>query len=362
MGRIMLQRKVFLKQVILIISISVITCAQDFEFFEPKATLAGYGELHYNYVKSESDIAEKTLDFHRFVLFFGYAWSEKWSFKSEVELEHNFVKSGQGELELEQAFVNYHHADFLGLQAGVILVSAGLINEFHEPPRFFAVERPYYNKVIIPTTWFGNGVSAYGFAGGFEYRAVVMEGLNSDNFKPSSGIRGGRQKGFKADARHLLYNGRLDYIGIPGLRFGASYSYNDAIGDSTSNKIGLAEFHAQYQFYGLYTAFEIGNITYDSGDIEASRGFYIDLGYNIGKLFDIESKIIPYVRYSDVNTAAQTKSGGDSEKKYHVTQLMVGISFRPIDPVVLKLDYSEETVELNSVKTKLFNLGVGYMF
>ena len=339
-----------------------LSSAQDFEFFEPKATLAGYGELHYNYAKPDGMESEEILDFHRFVLFFGYAWTEKWSFKSEVELEHNFVKNGQGELELEQAFVNYHHADYFGVQAGVVLVSAGLINEYHEPPKFLSVERPYYSSVIIPTTWFGNGVSVYGSSSGFEYRAVIMEGLNSDNFSPASGIRGGRQKGFEADASHLLYNGKLDFIGLPGLRVGASYTYNNAVGDSTSNKIGLAEVHAQYEAHGLYAVTEFGNISYSTGNIETSRGFYIDVGFNIGRLLNIESKIIPYFRFSDVNTAAKTISGGDSEKQYHITQVLAGISFLPIDQVVFKLDYSEETIELGSVKTKLFNLGVGYMF
>ena len=258
--------------------------------------------------------------------------------------------------------MNYHHADYFGFQAGVVLVSVGLINEFHEPPRFLGVERPYYNSAIIPTTWFGNGAAVYGSSGGFEYKAVVVEGLNSDNFKASSGIRSGRQKGFKADAEHLLYNGRLDYTGIAGLRIGASYIYNNAKGDSTTNRISLAEFHAQYQAHGLYAILEVGNISYSSGDIEASRGFYFDLGYNLGNLFNIDSKIIPFFRYSDVNTAAQTKSGGDSEKKYHITQVMAGLSFLPIPQVVFKVDYSIETVELNSVETKLFNLGVGYMF
>jgi len=339
-----------------------IAVSQDFDFFEPQTTLSGYGELHYNYSKTEEEESKKILDFHRFVVFFGYAWTEKWSFKSELELEHNLVKNGQGELELEQAYVNYHHADYLGFQAGVVLVSAGLINEFHEPPRFFGVERPFYNKVIIPTTWFGNGISAYGFAGGFGYKLVVMEGLNSDNFSASSGIRDGRQKGFKADAENLLYNGRVDYWGIPGLLIGGSYIYNNAKGDSTTNQIGLAEFHAQYQSNGMYAAFEVGNISYDSGDIEASRGFYFDLAYNVGRLFQIHSKIIPFIRYADINTAAETISGGDSEKEYHYTQWMVGLSFLPIDQVVFKVDYGQKNTELGSVTTDLFNLGVGYMF
>ena len=336
--------------------------AQEFDFFEPKVTIGGYGELHYNYSKPENKIGKQILDFHRFVVFLGYAWTEKWSFKSEVELEHNIVDGEKGELELEQAYVNYHHANYLGLQAGVLLVSAGLINEYHEPPGFFGVERPDYHKLIIPTTWFGNGVSLYGIAGEFDYKLVVLEGLNSDNFKVGSGIRSGRQSGFKADAKNLLYNGRVDFTGIDGLRIGFSYSYNNANGDSTQNKIGLAELHAQYRQNNIYATLEAGNISYSTGDVNSSRGFYFDLGYNIGRVLKLKSKLIPFVRYSDINTAADTRNGGVREQKYHYTKWMIGLSYLPIDRLVFKIDYSKQTTELESFTTDFLNLGVGYWF
>ncbi len=80
--------------------------AQD-EFFTPGYSIGGYGELHYNNSQSGEGAATTALDFHRFIIYYGYAFSEEWSFKSEVELEHNFVQDGEGELELELAFVNF---------------------------------------------------------------------------------------------------------------------------------------------------------------------------------------------------------------------------------------------------------------
>ncbi len=73
--------------------------AQD-EFFEAGYSIGGYGELHYNRSQAGADAATTKLDFHRFIIYYGYAFSEEWSFKSEVELEHNFVHDGEGELEL----------------------------------------------------------------------------------------------------------------------------------------------------------------------------------------------------------------------------------------------------------------------
>lgn len=348
--------------VLLYTILSVSLFSQDFDFVTPKSTVGGYGELHYNLETPGGGSSQQTLDFHRFVLFYSYSWSEKWSLKAEVELEHNFVANGQGELELEQAYVNYHHADWFGFQAGVILPSVGLINEYHEPPLFFGVERPEYQSKIIPTTWFGNGIALYGNLEGIDYKLTVMEGLDADGFSASSGIRGGRQKGFKADAEKLLYNARVDYLGFPGLKIGFSYSYNDAKGDSIYNAINLIEGHAKYAANNVYASFEVGNISYDKGPVESSFGYYFNLGYDLSTVLNIPTKVIPFVRYTDYNTANSTIAGGSSEEQYHFKKWMVGLSVKPVDQVVFKLDYGVRTRELGDEKVDLFNLGVGYMF
>jgi hypothetical protein len=334
----------------------------QFNVFEPTTSVGGYGELHYNYIKPERKESLKSLDFHRFVMFYSHAWNEQWSFKAEVELEHNFVSEGEGELELEQAYVDYRHSKEFGFQAGVILPSVGMLNEIHEPPTFLSVERPDYNKNIIPTTWFGNGLSFYGSIEGFEYKMTVMEGLDASQFNAKSGIRDGRQKGFKANAEDLLYNARINYLSIPGLLFGASFTYNNATKDSTNNAVSIAELHARYRANNIYIDAEFGNISYSEGIVDNSRGFYFDLGYNVGALLKWETEIIPFIRYSDYNTAAVTKIGGDSEKQYHVSQWMIGAAVKPIDEVIFKVDYSENEIELNKQMTSYFNFGVGYMF
>ena len=46
--------------------------------------------------------------------------------------------------------INQNILDFNKLKAVVLLPTVGLINEYHEPPLFLSVERPLYNKYIIP--------------------------------------------------------------------------------------------------------------------------------------------------------------------------------------------------------------------
>ena len=60
----------------------------------------------------------------------------------------------KGELELEQAYVDFLIARQFNVRAGMLLAPVGIINERHEPPVFHGVERPFVDTVIIPTTWF----------------------------------------------------------------------------------------------------------------------------------------------------------------------------------------------------------------
>ena len=354
--------KIIILSIIGIMLINLSLFSQDFDFAEPKVNIGGYGELHYNKQKLGNQETKTMLDFHRFVLFFGYNWNEKWSLKSEIELEHNYVYSGQGELELEQAYVNYHYADYFGFQAGVILPSIGLINENHEPPLFFGVERPDYHNRIIPTTWFGSGAAVYGEYYGISYKVTILEGLNSDMFSASSGIRGGRQKGYKPEADALLYNVRINFLNIEGLRFGASYTYNDAKGDSTNIPVSITEFHAKYEANNIYSVFEIGNIGYKNSNIQTSFGYYFDLGYDVASLVNWDVDLIPFIRYSDTNTASSVNDNLNDNELYHFKEFMVGLSFKPISQIVFKVDYSQRIREFDKQITYLFNLGLGYMF
>ena len=221
------------KILLLIISLFISTSFAD-EFVDSGSTLGGYGELHWNTKKQE-------MDFHRFVLFYGHIWDSNWSFKSDIELEHNTIGGSEsdtdgnehikydGELELEQAYINYHSGVW-GFKGGVLLAPVGIINPYHEPPAFLSVERPAYAQHIIPTTWFGNGFSFYGNIGDIGLEFVMLEDLNGGNILDSRSIRDGRNKGSDATATDLLGTKiiGLSWTGIDGLRVAGSYAMNDA--------------------------------------------------------------------------------------------------------------------------------------
>ena len=334
--------------------------AQD-DFFDPGYSLGGYGELHWNReLDKDGETTKNLMDFHRFIIYYGYNWTEEWSFKSEVELEHNFVQDGDGELELEQAYVNYH-TDKWGFQGGVILPTVGLLNEYHEPPLFFSVERPDYSKYIIPTTWFGNGFALYGNVADFNLRLAILEDLEGEGIS-TSGIRGARGKGYKTTGYSLVKNLSAVYTGINGLRLGGSLTLNDApINDEPdiSISVQMFEVNAKYNANNIYAVFEYGQNSFEgnifTSPLKTSSGYYLDLGYNIGSMVNC-NKLIPWLRVSNVSTDVDT----DSKIADH---MRLGLTWWPIDNIAFKMDYGTKTKKSDTDNpTTQINLGIGYNF
>ena len=338
--------------------------AQD-EFFQPTKSIGGYGELHYNSSKQGDVDGTKTLDFHRFIIYYSASFTEAWSFFSEVELEHNFVNDGEGELELEQAFVEYR-SDKGGFKAGVILPTAGLLNEYHEPPLFLSVERPEYSKYVIPTTWFANGISAnYKPMDGLKLRVALLEDLNGEVVE--SGLRSARGKGYKTTAHDWTKNFSAEYTGLPGLRLGGSYTMNNApINDDpdTTANVALLELHAKYVAHNIYAIFEYGNINYDGTNhtpsYKSSGGYYLDLGYNMASILNLKGKLMPWFRFSDYNQGTND-DGVLPSKHYTITRF--GVTFWPVDKVAFKIDFgTKETEDADIDEISQLNVGVGYNF
>ncbi|MCP5046602.1 MAG: hypothetical protein GY940_05495 [bacterium] len=165
--------------------------------------------------------------------------------------------------------------------------------------------------------------------------------MKGEKFSLSSGVRGGRQKGFKSSA-------------------GASYTYNNPhIDDRTRTSVHITEAHLQYQANGIYAVFEIGNISYSEGELRESFGYYFDIGYNIGRLLDTPTQIYPWFRWTEYNTASKTLLGGSSEDAHKVSKWLFGVTVKPMPDVVFKAEVGTVKKGLLDEKTTVFNLGAG---
>jgi len=320
-----------------------------------KTQIGGYGELHYNNIENNG-AREQDIDFHRFVLFFGHEFSDSIRFYSELELEHAISGDDQvGEVELEQAFIEIDLTEDTRLKAGVFLLPVGIINETHEPPAFYGVERNPIEKNIIPTTWWeaGAGFSTQ-FSDGLSADFAIHSGLNvpTDGSK-SFLIRSGRQKAAKANADSLAYTARIKYTGTLGLELAASYQYQTDVTQGQLNAdANLFTTHAIYNIKNfsikaLYATWNINSSGAEMIGRDKQQGYYIEPSFKINENFGL------FARYNVWDNNAGNSI--DTEKK----QLNIGLNYWPHEDVVFKIDIENGSGNLDHSG---FNLGVGYQF
>ena len=161
---------------------------------EQGLSIGGYGEFIY---KGNQNGVDQT-DAQRAILYFGYKFSDKWVFNSEIEIEHGSTgapsRNKGGSVSLEFGYLDYMHSDTVNFRAGLLLSPMGLINQLHEPTAFLASNRPQTEGRIIPSTWREMGAGFYGDVGDFAYQTYLMTALDAEGFS-DSGLRGGRGKG-----------------------------------------------------------------------------------------------------------------------------------------------------------------------
>ena len=325
--------------------------------------VGAYGELHYNNLSDQIGIGgkqdQKEIDFHRFILFLGHEFNDRIRFWSELEVEHSKVDAGGGEVAIEQAYVEFDVTDETMIRAGILLVPAGLINETHEPPTFYGVERNPIAKYIIPTTWREGGVSVVGRLGnGFSYDLLLHSGLKLTN-GGNYAVRAGRQAVCEAPADDPAVTARVKWTAVPGLELALAVQRQTDAAQGTDPQVGGATLvapHVVWQKgrFGL-------RAVYASWDIEGSgpAGIGADeqTGWYVEPSFRINDKWGVFARYNTWDN--QAGNGTDTE----YSQLDVGFNFWPHPDVVIKVDYQDQSVPPGSTKElDGINIGVGYQF
>ncbi len=347
--------------------------------------IGGYMELHYNdTINGNNSGLDETLDFHRFVLFFNHELTDWIQFYSELEIEHAFVEGNgkSGEIELEQAYLDFLTGKHLNYRAGILLTPLGIINQYHEPPTFNGVERPFVDTVIIPTTWSESGVGVFGnLSHGFSYQLNVMGGLKAEKFSAKKGIRGGRQKAFKTNVEDLALVGRLDYKGVPGLALGASYYRGDSAQDlliDSGVRVDILEADFKYSIANLDLRGELAQVRIGDAarlntvlgktsgkDAIASDlfGWYVEGAYHFLPLIQVETSqdVALFLRYEDYDTQKEMPSGFTANPAYDRKAWTVGLTYRPIDNLAIKMDYQDLSNKAGTAGD-LINLGIGWQF
>ena len=340
--------------------------------------ISGYMDFHYNNRQYEDGV----LDFHRFVLLFSHSFSDRIRFVAELELEHAVVSNEtDGELELEQAYVDFLIDRAFNLRAGMLLVPMGIINERHEPPVFHGVERPFVDTVIIPTTWFDAGVGVHGeISGGFRYRAYAMAPLNATGFSAEEGLREGRQKGAQSTASSVAGTGRFEYVGTPGLVVGASVWSGDAGFTELrfDTHVTMVEFDGRYRVGEFETRGEYAHGFLDGMDelnralqrtvgvspnvASELRGFYWEGSYFVMP-YPAPRELAVFLRYENFDTQYEMPTGFQPLKEFDRDAWIIGLTYFPDPDVAVKLDYTvlRNQSEVIDAPNSL-NIGLGWWF
>ncbi len=288
----------------------------------------------------------------------------------------------KGELELEQAYLDFLLKRSFNVRAGMMLMPIGIINERHEPPTYYGVERPFVDTVIIPTTWFEVGAGVHGEVGrGWRYRAFLTAPLDAAEFTADEGIREGRQQGAEAHIRRPAVTGRLEYVGYRGLTVGAS-GWSGRSGFEFQPRfdvpVSLVEADARYTRSRLELRTEFVQAWIDNADqlnnalargtgvdpnvARDLRGFYAEAGYRVisgARIGDVGA----FTRYENFDTQYRMPPGHVPLLEFDRDAWIVGANYWPDPDIAIKMDYTVVRNQSPVVHSpNSFNLGLGWWF
>lgn len=344
--------------------------------------VVGYGEMNYNRFRQSGN---STADVRRFVFGFNHRFDERLSFHSEVEIEHAVVSADDaGEAEIEQAWLNYKLSDAINFKGGLFLVPLGILNETHEPPTFYGVERNQVETRIIPSTWRELGAGVHGVPGeGFRYDVGITTNFDSGKLdNPTTGIRSGHQEGQLANAHDLAVYGVLNYrrpgLLVGGGVFGGNTGQNGATHPAlrgVAARLTLWDVHAQYRAGGLdlqalYAAGALGDADKLNAAVGATattpfavpkslKGAYAQAAYHVYKQGDFD--VAPFVRFERIDIRQQEDAGAGLLQDPNNNERIktIGVNFRVHPQVVLKADIQRFATDKSQDR---FDLGLGFMF
>lgn len=358
-------------------------------------SIGGYGEANYiNFIGDEEGTNLDRSDALRTVLYLGYKFTDRIVFNSEIEFEHGTTSNvnngaGSGSVAVEFAALDFMWRPEMNFRAGHVLVPMGFVNEVHEPPFFYGVQRPETEVRILPSTWHENGVGIFGSLGEtVEYRFYTLAGFNAQNFT-DAGLRNGRQQGNRSLSEDLAFVTRVDWSPdlLPGFLLGGAVYVGDsgqdvelAGGDVPDARLWIFEGHTQYQsgpfharglfaFTKLSDTRELNELLsldpdFDGPVAEEMLGGYVEAAYDVYALLfgDERRQLEPFVRVEYVDTQYDVVRGFDANRDRAYWVHTGGVNFYPHPQVVLKAEYRNLDTRGQGERADELAVGVGFAF
>ncbi|HEY9838837.1 MAG: hypothetical protein ACAI44_16635 [Candidatus Sericytochromatia bacterium] len=326
-------------------------------------TVGGYFDTDFNFPQNEAAF----FDQHHLILQVSSILHDRLFFNTEIEFEHGGVLgegTNDGELRIEQAFLDYQILESLILRVGALLVPVGRLNVLHDADFRDTVGRPLFNQVIVPTTWTETGAGFYGTLSpdqnwDINYEAYVVQGL-TDHFSASDGLREARPSLAADNNNAKAFTARVGASPFIGLDFGLS-TYLAPFSDDAKKSLGLFAGDFSWSWGPFELLGEAGVTMHDptpdlggeeeeEGEADAPAGmlngpmwgYYLEAHYHLFPDFlqnsflgnDFERAVITlFAQFSQVDTDVSQLNEHDR------TRLAVGLNYRPVTNTAFKLEY-----------------------
>jgi len=348
-----------------------------------RITIGGYGDFQFR----QSSISERadgggtpTFQNTRLVLGIAAVLAEKQNIVFNSEIEWEF---GSREIDVEQAYLEWKMRPEFSFRGGIIVPSIGRFNTYHDSYLNLTTIRPLINQFIVPTAYRDAGI---GVRGRFKlprkmklsYEVDLVNGMqgtnDNDEGTPFSRLLGQSsaaepgQIAFQASNKRKAVAGRVGFLPVTGLEFGASV-YNgrfDKLGDAPQSATILwfdgSYRRGEFAINGEYGRSNIvGGIprqspappTLDPGNPESvaalaqfvagrspgQDGFYIESTYRfsprrlVGR-FDEGAYIAPVVRFETVRLDRTIPNF-----YLNRSRTTLGLNLAPSSTVIFKLNY-----------------------
>lgn len=369
-----------------------------------KFRFGGYGEMlasikNYDINRFQLNGAGRTTRataaIPRAVLAFDYKFTCQWLLGVEIEFEaggtgtamelensengeyETEIEKG-GEVALEQIHITRMILPQINVRAGHLILPVGLTNSHHEPINFFGTSRPEAETSMLPSTWHATGLELFGRLGPLRYQALLTAGLNANGFERDTWVAPGKQGLFETDNfTSPAYTLRLDYVGVSGLRVGASAYYCRNAGANADKeqqyaglgKIPVSIFTADAQYRsrlltvrGNVVVGHLGNseaVNHRNGRLPNSSpysrltpvasgtlSYGVEAGINLRELTGVEKMpvIYPFVRYEYFNPQYKVASGYTADNRLEVSKWTAGVNWFALPNLVVKADYAHRAV------------------
>ncbi len=349
-------------------------------------SVGGYGELWFTNIPGKKPSTE--MDLYRFIMYLGYAFTERLKFNSEIEIEHAVAGDEKpGYLAIEFAFVDYRFTDTFGIRGGMVLVPLGITNEYHEPPTYFSVRQPYLEKTLFPFTWRENGIGAYGETDLFEYRFYLINGMKAEEgkYKQSTPFKKLKQDGAEAISDALAFTGRVDFKLPRNLKVGGA-TFISGVQNPQGEKLGTISVfspHLWWQYGGFDVRFVGAYTTVSGADKitaelspatcsvnpadcnvfpEKMQGFYLQIAYNILRFTELDQELYLFGKYEDIDVYKEVPAGYQKPEGEKFRIYNLGLSYRPHPLVALKADYARKEVSGNAPNEDIYSMAITWMF